>query len=332
MITVIGCGVIGLTSAVRLREAGRPVQILAERLPPDTTSDKAGALCFPFKAGPPQRCLGWAEASLAVYARQALASGSFVAETDCLVLEPSPARDIPWQMTRLDPKRLRRAKPSELPRGYADGFVIRVPVIQCGPYLQGLMARFLAAGGSIRQVRLERLEDATGDAVVNCTGLGSRKLAGDESLAPVSGHIVAVRPAPSSPAVRCFITEGGDEGHALTYAFPRPDRCVLGGTAVLGDWDETVNPEVIRSVRKRTTHIEPALANAEEISRYVGLRPYRPEVRLEAGRLLDGRPVIHSYGHGGSGWTLSWGCAAEVLTLLGIPPQETALLSDARQV
>lgn len=316
MITVIGCGVIGLTSALRLREAGRDVQILAGRLPPDTTSDKAGALCFPFKAGPPERCLGWAEESLGVFSRQAALPGALVTEVKCLVLEPSPARDIPWQMTRLGPERLRRAKASELPPGYADGFVIRVPLIQCGPYLQTLMERFLAAGGLIRQAAFVRLEDAPGDAIVNCTGLGARELAGDELVAPVSGHILAVRPAPPSAPVRCFICEGGpDTGGAPTYAFPRPDRCVLGGTAVHGDWDETVDPDVIRSIRERTVRIEPALADAVEIRRYVGLRPYRPEVRLEAGRLADGRPVVHNYGHGGSGWTLSWGCAAEVLTL-----------------
>jgi len=314
MITVIGCGVIGLTSALRLREAGRDVQILAERLPPHTTSDKAGALCFPFKAGPPERCLGWAEESLGVYSREAALPGAFVTEVDCLVLEPSPARDIPWQMTRLDPERMRRATPSELPGGYVDGFVIRVPLIQCGPYLQSLMERFLAAGGLIRQTSFERLGDAPGDAIVNCSGLGARVLAADELVAPVSGHILAVRPASPSSPVQCFIDEGS--GGPPTYAFPRPDRCVLGGTAVHGDWDETVDPEVIRSIRERTVRIEPALAKAEEVSRYVGLRPYRPEVRLEAGRLPDGRAVIHNYGHGGSGWTLSWGCAAEVLTLI----------------
>lgn len=317
MITVIGCGVIGLTSALRLREAGRDVQILAGRLPPDTTSDKAGALCFPFKAGPPERCLGWAEESLGVFSREAALPGAFVTEVDCLVLEPSPARDIPWQMTRLGPERLRRAESSELPPGYADGFVIRVPLIQCGPYLQSLMERFVTAGGLIRQAAFARLEDAPGDAVVNCTGLGAREIAGDQQVAPVSGHILAVRPAPSSSPVRCFIDEGGPGAlGSLTYAFPRPDRCVLGGTAVHGDWGETVDPDIIRSIRERTLRIEPKLANAEEICRYVGLRPYRPEVRLEAGRLRDGRPVVHNYGHGGSGWTLSWGCAAEVLTLI----------------
>jgi D-amino-acid oxidase len=48
----------------------------------------------------------------------------------------------------------------------------------------------------------------------------------------------------------------------------------------------------------------------------VGLRPARSEVRLEATTLADGRPLVHNYGHGGSGFTLSWGCADEVARLV----------------
>jgi D-amino-acid oxidase len=48
----------------------------------------------------------------------------------------------------------------------------------------------------------------------------------------------------------------------------------------------------------------------------VGLRPFRRSgVRLERDQLRDGRTVIHNYGHGGAGFTLSWGCAREVLDI-----------------
>ena len=48
----------------------------------------------------------------------------------------------------------------------------------------------------------------------------------------------------------------------------------------------------------------------------VGLRPGRPEIRLERETLPDGVPCVHNYGHGGSGVTLSWGCAEETLRLV----------------
>src|SRR5438874_651476 len=52
------------------------------------------------------------------------------------------------------------------------------------------------------------------------------------------------------------------------------------------------------------------------IAERVSLRPFRKSgVRLEWDRLRDGRTVIHNYGHGGAGFTLSWGCAREVIDL-----------------
>ncbi len=311
MITVVGCGISGLTCAFTLARAGHKVEIVAEKLPPDTTSDRAGALCFPFKAGPPERCVVWAEASMEVYAAQAADPDEPVTEVDCLVLSASPERGLPWQMSRLGPERLRDASPDELPRGYASGHVIRVPLMQTGAYLQRLMDRFRDLGGSIARARLERLEDARGDAVFNCSGLGSRLLANDTLMAPVSGHIVKVRPVRE---VRCFMDENGPGG--VTYVFPRPDVCVLGGTAVIGDESLAVIPEVADSILERTLALEPSLSGAEVVERYVCLRPWRPEVRLEAGLLADGRKVVHDYGHGGSGWTLAWGCAHEAASLL----------------
>ena len=59
----------------------------------------------------------------------------------------------------------------------------------------------------------------------------------------------------------------------------------------------------------------PALAGARVVRHKVGLRPARPTVRLDAER-RDGRTVVHCYGHGGAGVTLSWGCAADVVALV----------------
>ena len=61
----------------------------------------------------------------------------------------------------------------------------------------------------------------------------------------------------------------------------------------------------------------PELAGATELGQRVGLRPARPHVRLE--RLpsgTDAGSVVHCYGHGGAGVTLSWGCADEVAALV----------------
>jgi D-amino-acid oxidase len=68
---------------------------------------------------------------------------------------------------------------------------------------------------------------------------------------------------------------------------------------------------VAADIVRRATALVPEVAQARILRHRVGLRPARPEVRLER----DG-DVIHCYGHGGAGVTLSWGCADEVLGLL----------------
>ena len=59
-IIVIGCGVSGLTCGIRLREAGFGVRIWARDVPPNTTSDIAGAIWYPFEAFPLETVGRWA--------------------------------------------------------------------------------------------------------------------------------------------------------------------------------------------------------------------------------------------------------------------------------
>lgn len=55
----------------------------------------------------------------------------------------------------------------------------------------------------------------------------------------------------------------------------------------------------------------------------VGLRPYRPSGFVLRSEKLDDTLVVHDYGHGGGGVTLSWGTAHLAV--------EEALLVDARR-
>jgi D-amino-acid oxidase len=89
---------------------------------------------------------------------------------------------------------------------------------------------------------------------------------------------------------------------------------VLGGTDVRGDASLEPSPQESDAIVERCARLVPALRTAERAGVAVGLRPGRAEVRLEAER-LDGGVVVHDYGHGGSGVTLSWGCADEVSAL-----------------
>jgi D-amino-acid oxidase len=98
------------------------------------------------------------------------------------------------------------------------------------------------------------------------------------------------------------------------------DRLVLGGIAEPNEWEPDIglhNYEPVREMYRRCVEFLPALRFAEidhvEPVR-VGLRPVRADnVRLE---IEPGTPVVHNYGHGGSGVTFSWGCAEEVVELV----------------
>jgi D-amino-acid oxidase len=97
-----------------------------------------------------------------------------------------------------------------------------------------------------------------------------------------------------------------------TYVVPRATDIVVGGTDAPGEWSRTPSAATAEDILRRGTALVPELAKARVLRHKVGLRPKRPEVRLE--RVGD---VIHCYGHGGAGVTLSWGCAADVAALAG---------------
>lgn len=97
-----------------------------------------------------------------------------------------------------------------------------------------------------------------------------------------------------------------------TYVVPRSRDIVVGGTDDEGEWSRTPDEETARTILRRATDLVPGLAGARVLRHKVGLRPVRPVVRLER----DGH-LVHCYGHGGAGVTLSWGCADEVAALVG---------------
>jgi D-amino-acid oxidase len=149
------------------------------------------------------------------------------------------------------------------------------------------------------------------DAVVVAAGLGSAALlGGDPEVYPIRGQVVRV----ANPGLTDWLLDD-DNPAGLTYVVPRDKDVVCGGTGEINSWDETPHPDIEAAILHRATALVPALANQPVLSRAVGLRPARTTVRLE---LVPGhhRPVIACYGHGGSGFTLSWGEAMEVAHLV----------------
>ena len=311
---VIGCGVIGLSTAIRLREAGVDARIVTAALPENTTSAVAAAIWYPYKAYPENAVLRWGARTFEVLEDLAATPGTGVRMREGVELRREPAGE-PWWAGAVPG--VRRCTEDELPAGYREGHAFAVPVVEMPVYLRYLMGRFAAAGGEIEERATDRLDELSKEArvLVNCAGLGARGLVGDDSLRPIRGQVLRVR----NPGLdRFFLDEDDPEG--VTYIVPRSHDCILGGTADEDAWGMEPDDEVAAEILRRCTALEPRLAEAEVLEHKVGLRPGRPEVRLER---EDGGtvPVVHNYGHGGSGVTLSWGCAEEAAHLAQQAPR-----------
>jgi D-amino-acid oxidase len=310
-VVVLGAGVIGLCVAIELRGRGHGVAVLAKDDPEHTVSAVAGAIWYPFLAEPRQRVLGWSAATYRRLRAFAAEPGSGVAMCTAIEVFAAPAPE-PWWASAVD--RVERVPAAELPAGAAAAFRTEVPVCDVPVHLPWLRARALAAGVRFGHRTLRSLAEAAtlGPSVVNCTGLGAAELCADRTVVPVRGQVLVVTPRPGAPLPAAWIE---DTAAQPFYVIPRGGEVVLGGTAQVGDARERVDPTDTRAILAGIEARLPALRGAELRAVKVGLRPYRPTVRVEA-ESHRGTTIVHCYGHGGSGYTLAWGCAEEVALLL----------------
>jgi D-amino-acid oxidase len=316
-VAIIGAGVSGLTCGLVCAEQGHRTAIFAKEVGQQTTSAAAAALWFPYDAEPLEKVIPWAVQTFAVLADLARAPGTGVSMIELRQFSRTKEIQIPdWAIplgastvaTGLRPVQDRAQRGGY---NFKSGFSLTVPLMDTTIYLDYLTARFLKAGGEIKaHVCFEKLEDAPGafDLVINCAGIGARDLVQDVDLEPHRGQVAIV---PGIENLSCAIV---CDDAPLMYAIPRTNDCVFGGT---NETSNNLAPDPATTSRivtecSRLLDIEKPRVVGER----VGLRPFRRSgVRLERNRLRDGRIAIHNYGHGGAGFTLSWGCARKVLDL-----------------
>jgi D-amino-acid oxidase len=301
-VIVVGAGVVGLSCAVRLLEDGHDVHVLARDLPLETTSAVAAAIWYPHRAYPVERVTGWAAASYVRFTELAAEDGTGVRMREGTEVFSRHVPD-PWWLSAVP----ELSRTDRVPPPYAHGWSFTAPVVEMPVYLPWLVARLEAAGGTLTRMALSALPLAA-EVVVDAAGLGARHLTGDTSVLPVRGQVVLVG--------QVGLDRWWLDSTPPTYVVPRSRDVVVGGTEDDGEWERRPDPAVARRLLARAVELVPELARAPVLGHRVGLRPVRPSVRLESERSPEGGLVVHCYGHGGAGVTLSWGCADEVAALV----------------
>ncbi|PZR56766.1 MAG: amino acid oxidase [Candidatus Meridianibacter frigidus] len=351
-VLVIGAGVIGLTTALSLRQEGFEVVVIADNFAP-TTSVAAGALW----EWPPSVCgshydeallnrsQAWCAPSYRKFSELAQGTNTGVFLRPATFYFRIPVRDNPNELGKTLKLRTHVAGFLHAPElaerngvsphaGVVDAYTYVAPMIDTDAYLDWLRLQVTQTGcellerhisGSLAEQQRTLLTSFRAEAIANCTGLGSQELATDRHLAPHRGALIFVRNdgthMPRVNGAHCIAHDTAQDRQDMVFIVPRGEnQLVLGGLIEPDEWTLEVdlqNHPPIREMLQRCVDFLPILANAQLDEREpvrVGLRPFRGSgVRLER---EPGTRIIHNYGHGGSGFTLSWGCAFEAVGLV----------------
>ena len=312
-VVVIGAGVIGLSTALALEEAGHSVRILAAETGDAIVSSVAGAVWYPFKVGPVDKVPAWAGITrdwLLNLSRTTPQAG-----VDVLTrIELADDDRRPWWADAApDLQVVHDYFGRPFPKGAKLAWKFSAPRAEPRYFLPWLQSQLKAKVQTATVTSLDAtLADQKADFLINCTGLKARALTGDRELVGVFGQVVVTEPGELDLSL--CIGDERDE-HAMFYTIPRRGEVVVGGCAEPSPDTRplTTSPSLTRSILDRAAAL--SLKPGPIIRERAGLRPYRPAVRLEPD---PANPrIIHNYGHGGAGYTLCRGCAMAVASLLG---------------
>ncbi|HEY2038337.1 MAG TPA: FAD-dependent oxidoreductase [Edaphobacter sp.] len=262
-VAVLGCGVIGLTTARMAQDAGYSVTIYTKAMPPQTTSNIAGGQWYPATVYDDPNQVSES------FTNQFLAAAKYAYERYQIMTDPKygvrwmrnysisrtpipPRRggDHPRIVSGLDSllpeRRLLKQEENPFRIGYAsqyDGMIMEPPML-----LNALITDFRIAGGKVMGRELKSPADVQGlpeKLVFNCTGLGAKALFNDRELIPMRGQLTFLLPQPEITYATLFED---------TYMFSRHDGILLGGTHEEGNWSLEVDPATVKE--KLAAHAE----------------------------------------------------------------------------
>ncbi len=313
-VLIIGSGVSGLSVAHKLLLAGHRVQIwtkdAADSSP--TTSASAYGMWVPVKIDADPRVERWAQETYAELV--GLAARGKAGVTLRKIYQLKGEHSEPWYASSVPG--VRHATSGEISADYADAHVIEAaPIVDPETYLSYLRGEIRLLGGSIVTRTVTDLSEcADFDAVVNCSGLGARRLCNDSSLFPERVQVVRIKPNGFQHVVV------DDEGpHKRACIVPHSDYIQLGAVFDTGSESLDVDATLTADIISRCKRMVPGFKVDPEdiISVHRALRPERPLTRVELERKDEGPHIIHNYGHDGMGYLLSCGIANEIAGYVG---------------
>ena len=304
-IAIVGAGICGLSTAYELLQAGYKVTLIAKEFSPNITSNKAAAFWFPYHIRNDERGIEWCKKSYSFFKEKSADSLTGISMISIIKASKKGADDETSWLNYMPESSYSILSENEIPNGYEKGCKAIVPLIETQIFLPWLMNQIKAKGANIFQKGITDLKELENnfDVVVNCSALGARQLCNDASVIPFRGQVVLLEPG--------FPNYIFLDNQTPSYIVPRKDATILGGTYEEGVFEATTEEASLNEILQKAYNILPALKERKVIGSWAGLRPFRNLVRLER----EGN-VVHNYGHGGSGFTLSFGCASEVVSLI----------------
>ncbi|KAK2558302.1 D-aspartate oxidase [Acropora cervicornis] len=251
---VVGAGIIGLSSAVCILERDPTVKltVIADKFTPNTTTtmEELERLSQRDDAG----------SYLTIY------------KTTTFDVTDESCEDPFWADLVDGYRHLSQKELAQISKTTKFGYSFTTWFFNGRNYLPWLIERLKSLGGTISKKTINSLDELAGsyDVVVNCSGMGARKLVNDSLVHPIRGQVLRVY-APWIKQAYCLNTK---EWHTN-------GEVVLGGTAYHNNFDTRVNADDTRHILESTSQLVPSLKQARMINAWVGLRPGRTSARLE---------------------------------------------------
>lgn len=326
---IIGSGVIGLTTGIYLNLSGYDTDIITENIPvygenylnksdAKTATEYAAASVKP--AAIPKNNKDFLNSML---------EESIMVYNTLESMYPDMVYSIPHYSNKdshfySDVVRNYREGLEKIVGGVKSSSCFKVHMVDMPEYIKYLIEKYRSSGGKIIEENVKNLDKHQKECeyVINCTGCGSRQLLDDEdSLVEMKGHLAYVEQDPESIMDKNPISYVYNIDGNTVYCYPQKERLVLGGTAITDpdknfDYYEFDGQNIPKHIISENRKILLEHYNVDildfDIFGVSGYRPYRESgIRIEK----DGN-IIHNYGHGGSGITLCWGSAREVLKII----------------